>query len=115
MQINVIQFDVYQRLAARTINKELKRDELRKHAMHGMVSEIGELHGIYQKVYQGHPISEERLKKELGDLLWFIAEYCTAYEWDMEEVAAMNIAKLKARYPAGFSEERSLHRQEGDV
>lgn len=105
----------YQELAARTIDNELKRDQIRKHAMHGMVSEIGELNGIYQKFYQGHPFNEEHLKKELGDLLWFVAEYCTAYEWDMGEVASMNIEKLKARYPEGFDAERSLHRQEGDV
>jgi NTP pyrophosphatase (non-canonical NTP hydrolase) len=115
MQINAIQFDEYQQLAARTINKELKRDEVRKHALHGMVSEIGELHGIYQKVFQNHPISEEHLQKEIGDLLWFIAEYCTAMEWDMGEVAKMNIEKLIARYPEGFDTERSLHRKAGDI
>ena len=105
----------YQELAARTIDKELKRDELRKHALHGMVSEIGELHGIYQKVYQKHPLYEEHLKKELGDLLWFIAEYCTAMGWVMDEVAKMNIEKLTARYPEGFDSERSLNRKSGDV
>ena len=53
--------------------------------------------------------------KELGDLLWFIAEYCTANGWSMEDVAKMNIDKLKARYPTGFEAEKSLHRKEGDV
>lgn len=115
MQINEIGFNEYQHLAARTINEELKRDELRKHALHGMVSEIGELHGIYQKVFQNHPISEEHLKKEIGDLLWFIAEYCTAMEWNMGEVAKMNIEKLIARYPDGFDSQRSIHRLAGDI
>ena len=80
-----------------------------------MSSEIGEIHGIYQKSYQGHKIEEEHLEKEVGDLLWFIAEFCTAYGWDLEDVMKKNIDKLKARYPEGFDAEHSLHRAEGDI
>lgn len=105
----------YQELASRTINKELLPYELEKHALHGMVGEIGEIHSIYQKQYQGHPILAGNLKKELGDLLWFIAEYCTAFGWDLEDIATLNIEKLKARYPQGFEAEKSLHRAEGDI
>ena len=105
----------YQQLAARTINNNLFPVEKMEHAMHGMCAEIGEIHGIYQKKYQGHAIEPEHLKKEFGDLLWFIAEYCTAHGWELEEVAQMNIDKLKARYPEGFDAERSLHRQAGDI
>ena len=105
----------YQNAAARTINRDLVCYEIESHALHGMVSEIGELHGLYQKVYQGHEASPVHLKKELGDLLWFIAEYCTAMDWDLDEVAQPNIDKLKARYPEGFAEDKSLHRKEGDI
>lgn len=105
----------YQRLAARTMNNELTWKEQGKHALHGMVGEIGELHSIYQKKYQGHPFSEEHAKKELGDLLWFIAEYCTAHGWELEEIMQMNIDKLKARFPEGFDTEKSKHRAEGDI
>lgn len=105
----------YQHKAARTIDEDMLPCELEAHALHGMAAEIGEIHGLYQKVYQGHEADSEHLKKEVGDLLWFIAEYCTACGWDMEEVALLNIEKLKARYPDGFSAERSLHRKEGDV
>ena len=105
----------YQRLAARTIAKNLRNDEIESHALHGMVGEIGEFHSLYQKSYQGHVIDMAHLKKELGDLLWFIAEYCTAMDWTLEEIAQMNIDKLKARYPEGFSEDKSLNRKEGDI
>lgn len=105
----------YQELAARTINNDLKKEQKEMHALHGMASEIGELHGIYQKYYQGHEISPEHVKKELGDLLWFIAEYCTVMNWDLEEIMYMNIEKLKARFPDGFEAERSLHRVSGDI
>ena len=105
----------YQKLAARTINDRLITDEKIRHALHGMSGEVGELHGIYQKWYQGHGIEKEHLKKELGDLLWFVAEFCTAYGWNLEDIMQMNIDKLIARYPEGFEYERSLHREAGDV
>lgn len=105
----------YQHLASRTINKDLTPVQMGKHALHGMVGEIGEIHSIYQKKYQGHEWDGEHVKKELGDLLWFIAEYCTAKGWKLEDIAEMNIAKLKARYPEGFEETKSLHRKEGDI
>lgn len=105
----------YQKLAARTINQKLSTREVRNHALHGMVGEIGEIHSLHQKVYQGHDLDEEHEKKEVGDLLWFIAEYCTANYWDMGDIMQMNIDKLKARFPAGFEVEKSLHRKEGDV
>ena len=105
----------YQKLAERTINKELNNRQLEMHALHGMVSEVGELHGLYQKVYQGHQLDEDHAKKELGDLLWFVAEYCTACGWDIENIMQLNIDKLKARFPEGFEVDKSLHRKEGDI
>ena len=110
-----MQMNEYQKAAARTINPELYPEQQVMHALHGMTGEVGEIHSLYQKAYQGHPFSHDHLKKELGDLLWFISEYCTAMGWTLEEVAQLNIAKLKARYPEGFDEDKSLHRKEGDI
>lgn len=107
--------NTYQKLAARTINNELSRAQLERHALHGMVGEIGEIHSLYQKQYQGHDINEEHAKKECGDLLWFVAEYCTANHWDMGDIMQLNIDKLKARFPEGFEVDKSLHRKEGDI
>ena len=105
----------YQLLAGRTINPNLSDIATMNHALHGMVGEIGEIHSIFQKVYQGHDIDVLHLKKELGDLLWFIAEFATVNRWELSEIAQMNIEKLKVRYPDGFKEEQSLHREQGDV
>lgn len=110
-----ITINEYQKLASRTIDKKMGHKAIEYHALHGMVGEIGELHSLYQKMYQGHEFSREHAKKELGDLLWFIAEYCTANGWSMDEIAQINIDKLKARYPDGFETERSLNRAEGDI
>lgn len=105
----------YQKLAARTINKELTEKGQEKHALHGLVGEIGELHSLYQKTYQGHEFDEHHAMSELSDMLWFIAEYCTAMGWNLDDVMQYNIDKLKSRYPTGFSTEESLHRAEGDI
>ena len=105
----------YQRQAARTINKKLHSEQQLYHALHGMASEVGEIHGLFQKDFQGHPIDPMHVKKELGDLLWMAAEFCTAMDWTLEEVAQANIDKLRERYPDGFDTDKSLHRKEGDV
>ena len=105
----------YQELAARTINPRLYDYEMETHAMYGMVGEIGELNSLYQKCFQGHEFNEEHAKKELGDLLWFIAEYCTSQNWKLEDIMKMNIEKLAKRYPDGFEDYRSLNRKEGDI
>ena len=107
--------NAYQQLASRTINPKLDDKELTNHALFGLASEVGEIHGLFQKHYQGHDISKPHLVKEIGDCLWFLSELCTACDLDIEVVAAMNISKLRARYPEGFTEERSLHRAKGDT
>lgn len=105
----------YQKLASRTINQDLNPARQELHALFGMCGEIGELQSIYQKEYQGHPFDSVHAKKELGDLLWFIAEYCTAMNWKLEDVMTLNIQKLKERYPDGYDDWHSLHRKEGDI
>nr|DAG37777.1 MAG TPA: hypothetical protein [Caudoviricetes sp.] len=109
---NSLTANEYQKLAQRTMSYQ---NGMTEHALHGMASEVGELHSLYQKVYQGHEFDGEHAKKEVGDILWFIAEYCTAMGWQLEDVMEMNIEKLKARYPKGFEAERSLNRVEGDI
>ena len=106
----------YQELAARTINRDLTLVGQRNHALHGMVGEIGEIHSLYQKEYQGHGEPDrEHLLKECGDLLWFIAEYLTSQGFSLDDCMETNIDKLKKRYPDGFSETRSVNREIGDI
>ena len=105
----------YQELAARTINPDLTKKGQNMHSLHGLVGEVGEIHSIYQKQYQGHVIDHEHLKKELGDLMWFIAENCTANNWNLNDICEINIEKLKSRFPNGFEVDRSLNRKKGDI
>lgn len=106
----------YQELAMRTCSiPHDKPMSMLFHAIFGLTSEAGEVSGLIQKMYQGHDLNKEHLKKELGDCLWMIAEACNAMGFTLDDVAVTNIEKLKKRYPEGFSAERSLNRAEGDI
>lgn len=93
---------------------ETNTDQL-YHAVFGLTSEAGEVAGILQKLYQGHELDRMHIIKELGDCLWMISEACDALETDLETVMTVNVEKRKARYPDGFSADRSLHRAEEDI
>ena len=81
----------YQRDARLTQNSKLNPCERRLHALHGLASEVGEIHALYQKTFQGHPLDMDKVVEELGDLLWFAAELADVLGVSLETVAALNI------------------------
>ena len=86
----------------------------------GITAEGGEFTEIVKKIaFQGKPYNEDNIfhmKRELGDILWYIAQACIALDISFEEIAQMNFEKLTARYPEGtFSIERSENRVVNDV
>lgn len=106
----------YQKLAMRTCSIPYDRPTDRLyHAVFGLTSEAGEVAGILQKEYQGHEVSKEHIKKELGDCLWMVAEACEALGFSMDDVMETNIEKLRNRFPDGFDAEHSIHRKPGDI
>ena len=104
-------FTEYQNLARRTQNIHLDPHQRLEHALFGLAAETGEIHRIFQKVYQGHSITLADLIGEMGDLLWFTAELADVHGLTLDEIATHNIDKLRKRYPEGFSEDASLHRE----
>ena len=82
----------------------------------GLAGESGELLDLFKKwIFHRKPLDEEHAKKELGDVMWYVAEIAHSMGWDLDEVMQMNVDKLKARYPQGFSTDLSNHRKDGDV
>ena len=86
----------------------------------GMTAEAGEFTEVVKKiVLQGKPYIEENvfhMKRELGDICWYIAQACMALDTNFREIMEMNYEKLSARYPEGtFDEYRSENRVEGDL
>lgn len=101
----------YQKLAMTTLNPELSKKDVLINGVMGLCGESGEAIDIVKKhLAQGHELDREHLIKELGDIAWYLAETATALDVDLEDVLTRNIDKLKARYPEGFSTERSINR-----
>ena len=85
----------------------------------GLTGETGEFNDIVKKcIFQGKEMDEDtvtKLKSELGDVMWYIAQGCIALNTDIEELIDINTAKLEKRYPGGFDEFRSDNRDEDDI
>ena len=86
----------------------------------GLTAESGEFTEVVKKIIlQGKPYNEENvfhMKRELGDICWYLAQACMALDTTFDEIIEMNVDKLKARYPGGeFDVHKSENRKEGDV
>ena len=89
-------------------------------AAFGISAEAGEFTEVIKKIFlQGKPYNEDNvfhLKRELGDICWYIAQACMSLDTTFEEVLQLNYEKLSARYPEGtFDVFRSENRVEGDL
>ena len=86
----------------------------------GLAAESGEFTEVVKKIIlQGKPYIEENvfhMKRELGDICWYLAQACMALDTTFDEIIEMNVDKLKARYPGGeFDVHKSENRREGDL
>ena len=86
----------------------------------GLGAESGQFTEVVKKIIlQGKPYNEENvfhMKRELGDICWYIAQACMALDTTFDEIIEMNVDKLKKRYPGGeFNVHQSENRKEGDL
>jgi NTP pyrophosphatase (non-canonical NTP hydrolase) len=82
----------------------------------GLCEEAGEIwREIKRNVWHGHPLNRDKLREEIGDALWLLDQLAKHLGFPLEECATDNVVKLSARYPEGFSEERSRNREDSDV
>lgn len=86
----------------------------------GLSSEGGEFSEIVKKcVFQGKTLDDDtifHLKRELGDILWYWVNACSALDLDPQDVLEENVRKLEKRYPGGaFDAWFSENRKQGDL
>ena len=86
----------------------------------GLTAESGEFSEVVKKIIlQGKPYNEDNvfhMKRELGDICWYISQACMALDTTFDEIIEMNVDKLKKRYPGGeFNVHQSENRKEGDL
>src|SRR5258708_1284706 len=106
-------FDEYLEQSKRTAVELDEKNKIPQLVMSGLgtAGEAGEVADEIKKiVFHDHPINKEKLMKEMGDVLWYLARVCAILDVSFNEVAKMNVDKLKTRYPNGFEKERSLNR-----
>ena len=72
----------------------------------GLVGEAGEVAEKVKKVIRGKKgifdeESKKGIKKELGDVLWYVSNLCNEFDFKLEDVAYQNLEKLKLRAVKG--------------
>lgn len=103
--------NAYQMQAMATLNPALGKKDILINGVMGLCGEAGEAIDLVKKhLHQGHELDREALKKELGDIAWYLAETAYALNLTLEDIFRGNIDKLKRRYPEGFTTERSINR-----
>ena len=86
----------------------------------GLSGEVGEFNEIIKKImFQGKTfdvVVHEHMRRELGDIMWYVAQACLALKVDLVDVINLNKDKLTKRYPQKrFSEKFDANRNTGDV
>ena len=97
-----MELNAYQQLAKRTWNPP-ERDKILdiNYLTLGVTNEAGEVAGKIKKVLRGDYIMSPDVKyniaQELGDVLWYVSQLAQELGFDLDTIAAMNIAKLESR------------------
>jgi len=110
--------NVYQELAARTLIDEPDSEYSPEQIMLvwnaiGLAGEAGEVAEHVKKgVFHQHGIDREKMIKELGDVMWYVAALCTKLDVELGDVMDRNIDKLLMRYPDGYNAQDSINRAE---
>jgi NTP pyrophosphatase (non-canonical NTP hydrolase) len=103
--------EAYQQAARRTSRSDQALDMRLMVAALGLVGEAGEVADQIKKIVgHGHTVNPAHLIEELGDVLWYLAEIAGLFGGSLGSAAVVNVRKLEARYPEGFSEEASRER-----
>ena len=72
------------------------------HALTGLVAEVGELQGLFQKHYRNDgPLKTADVAKEISDVLYYVANLCTVLGLDFDSIAEINLKKLEDRLARG--------------
>lgn len=109
--MSIEKLDHYQALADQTMAHDLDEWQALATLGLGIAGEAGEVADLVKKIIgHGHPLDMAKMTKELGDVLWYVATLSRHLGLSLQFVAEANIEKLRARYPDGFTTERSMNR-----
>jgi NTP pyrophosphatase (non-canonical NTP hydrolase) len=107
----ILDFKEYQEEMKRTASDFSNKSENLALGALGIAGEAGEVADYLKKVlFHNHELSHDVLGKELGDVLWYITYLASVINMSLDDIAIMNIEKLRIRYPDGWDEQRSINR-----
>ena len=96
--------EIFQREARRSLRDDLPYEAMCSNMCMGLAGEIGEVIDIMKKhIYQGKELDITDVIEEVGDVLWYIANFCNVNNITMDECMESNIKKLRKRFPNGFT------------
>lgn len=109
----------YQRQSQRTLMSDSlhisPHDTLVVYCAIGLAGEASEILEYLKKtVFHHHEQDDSKLRKEIGDVCWYVAALCSTLGFDLSDVMTENIEKLRVRYPDGFKPEDSVKRVDVD-
>ncbi|KKR09672.1 MAG: putative pyrophosphatase [Parcubacteria group bacterium GW2011_GWA2_39_18] len=79
----------------------------------GLCGEVGEVAEKVKKIFRDNEgvldeSKKQEIKKELGDVLWYVSQISTEMGLSLDEVASFNVEKLRSR------QERAAIHGDGD-
>ena len=105
--------EIFQREARRSLRDDLPYEAICSNMCMGLAGEIGEVIDIMKKhIYQGKELDITDVIEEVGDVLWYIANFCNVNNITMDECMESNIKKLRKRFPNGFTTKDANERKD---
>lgn len=101
----------YQQLASRTCPDLGDETKNTLHMLMGLSTEVGELTDIHKRNFAyKKDLDHVNQVEEVGDIMWYLANYCNIHGINLAEAMTKNIAKLQQRFPEKFSEKEAIDR-----
>jgi NTP pyrophosphatase (non-canonical NTP hydrolase) len=101
----------YQDLALRTAPQGTTPYHDLLHGGMGVATEAGELLDVLKKHHAyGRDLDPANLREEIGDILWYTALLARSLGTNLDSIAAVNVAKLRKRYPERYTHHNALNR-----
>ena len=105
--------EIFQREARKSLRDDLPYEAMCSNMCMGLAGEIGEVIDIMKKhIYQGKELDITDVIEEVGDVLWYIANFCNVNNITMDECMESNIKKLRKRFPNGFTTKDANERKD---
>ena len=108
-EVNTVELGAYQKAARKTDqNPKMGEASSRREPLPyevipllGLVGEVGALLSEYKKLLRDgkiHRSFRDEVAEELGDVLWYVANVADKFDLDLDEVASLNLSKVRGRH-----------------